>query len=139
MPHLSPNTPVLDGRLLPEVELGPLREKATQRRFTETPGHGVDPRQRPEHLSQTHPAGTIRRTMLVRRRARGRRRRGRAAGVLEVSNINALAISASLRMGFAFCVLDTRLHGGTESAGEQARAPPGRGRASFGAGRADQM
>jgi hypothetical protein len=59
--------------------------------------------------------------------------------VLEVSNIDAPAISAYLQMGFAFCGLETRLHGGTESDGEQARAPPGRGRASFGAGRADQM
>ncbi|NDU76714.1 GNAT family N-acetyltransferase [Actinomadura sp. DSM 109109] len=39
---------------------------------------------------------------------------------LEVSNINAPAISAYLRMGFAFCGLDTRLYDGTGSAGEQA-------------------
>ncbi|NYE13241.1 GNAT family N-acetyltransferase [Actinomadura citrea] len=39
---------------------------------------------------------------------------------LEVSNINAPAISAYLRMGFAFCGLDTRLYDATESAGEQA-------------------
>jgi ribosomal protein S18 acetylase RimI-like enzyme len=39
---------------------------------------------------------------------------------LEVSNINAPAISAYLRMGFAFCGLDTRLYDGTESAGERA-------------------
>ncbi|MEU5533721.1 GNAT family N-acetyltransferase [Streptomyces sp. NPDC020362] len=39
---------------------------------------------------------------------------------LEVSNINAPAIAAYLRMGFVFCGLDTTLYDGTESAGEQA-------------------
>ncbi|MEU9048813.1 GNAT family N-acetyltransferase [Streptomyces sp. NPDC048384] len=39
---------------------------------------------------------------------------------LEVSNINAPAIRAYLRMGFTFCGLDTSLYDGTESAGEQA-------------------
>ncbi|WP_258940356.1 GNAT family N-acetyltransferase [Actinomadura luteofluorescens] len=39
---------------------------------------------------------------------------------LEVSNINTPAINAYLKMGFAFCGLDTRLYDGTESAGEQA-------------------
>ncbi|MGW6738433.1 GNAT family N-acetyltransferase [Streptomyces sp. NPDC055013] len=39
---------------------------------------------------------------------------------LEVSNINAPAIRAYLRMGFSFCGLDTSLYDGTESAGEQA-------------------
>ncbi|HZF91481.1 GNAT family N-acetyltransferase [Streptomyces sp.] len=39
---------------------------------------------------------------------------------LEVSNINAPAIRAYLRMGFVFCGLDTSLYEGTRSAGEQA-------------------
>ncbi|MGW1289647.1 GNAT family N-acetyltransferase [Streptomyces sp. NPDC001118] len=39
---------------------------------------------------------------------------------LEVSNINAPAVRAYLRMGFAFCGLDTTLYDGTESAGERA-------------------
>ncbi|WP_328878391.1 GNAT family N-acetyltransferase [Streptomyces sp. NBC_00299] len=39
---------------------------------------------------------------------------------LEVSNINAPAIRAYLRMGFTFCGLDISLYDGTESAGEQA-------------------
>ncbi|MFJ5552928.1 GNAT family N-acetyltransferase [Streptomyces sp. NPDC093225] len=48
---------------------------------------------------------------------------------LEVSNVNAPAIDAYLRMGFAFCGLDASLYDGTESAGEQAlfmarRVPP---------------
>ncbi|OLZ62478.1 N-acetyltransferase [Streptomyces sp. IMTB 2501] len=39
---------------------------------------------------------------------------------LEVSNINAPAVRAYLRMGFGFCGLDTTLYDGTESAGERA-------------------
>ncbi|MBL1109610.1 GNAT family N-acetyltransferase [Streptomyces sp. 5-8] len=39
---------------------------------------------------------------------------------LEVSNVNAPAVHAYLRMGFAFCGLDTSLYDGTESAGERA-------------------
>ncbi|GAA3399061.1 GNAT family N-acetyltransferase [Streptomyces roseoviridis] len=39
---------------------------------------------------------------------------------LEVSNVNAPAVRAYLRWGFAFCGLDTSLYDGTESAGEQA-------------------
>jgi ribosomal protein S18 acetylase RimI-like enzyme len=39
---------------------------------------------------------------------------------LEVSNINAPAIRAYLRLGFVFCGLDTSLYDGTASAGEQA-------------------
>ncbi|WP_225823906.1 GNAT family N-acetyltransferase [Streptomyces naphthomycinicus] len=39
---------------------------------------------------------------------------------LEVSNVNAPAIQAYLRMGFVFCGLDTSLYDGTESAGETA-------------------
>ncbi|OIJ90030.1 N-acetyltransferase [Streptomyces sp. MUSC 14] len=39
---------------------------------------------------------------------------------LEVSNVNAPAIGAYLRMGFTFCGLDTSLYDGTESAGEVA-------------------
>ncbi|WP_369386912.1 GNAT family N-acetyltransferase [Streptomyces sp. CG1] len=39
---------------------------------------------------------------------------------LEVSNINAPAVRAYLRMGFVFCGLDTTLYDGTESAGERA-------------------
>ncbi|MFF7370263.1 GNAT family N-acetyltransferase [Streptomyces tricolor] len=39
---------------------------------------------------------------------------------LEVSNVNAPAIRAYLRMGFVFCGLDTSLYDGTPSAGEQA-------------------
>ncbi|MEU9034016.1 GNAT family N-acetyltransferase [Streptomyces sp. NPDC048352] len=39
---------------------------------------------------------------------------------LEVSNVNAPAIHAYRRMGFAFCGLDTTLYHGTESEGEQA-------------------
>src|SRR5207249_997548 len=37
---------------------------------------------------------------------------------LEVTNVNAPAIRAYQRMGFAFCGLDTSLYEGTESAGE---------------------
>ncbi|MCT9088928.1 GNAT family N-acetyltransferase [Streptomyces sp. ASQP_92] len=39
---------------------------------------------------------------------------------LEVTNINAPAIRAYRRMGFAFCGLDTALYEGTPSAGERA-------------------
>ncbi|MFI6515954.1 GNAT family N-acetyltransferase [Spirillospora sp. NPDC050679] len=39
---------------------------------------------------------------------------------LEVSNVNAPAVHAYRRMGFAFCGLDTALYEGTASAGEQA-------------------
>ncbi|MBI0295898.1 GNAT family N-acetyltransferase [Streptomyces sp. PRKS01-29] len=39
---------------------------------------------------------------------------------LEVTNINAPAIHAYLRMGFTFCGLDTTLYDDTESSGEQA-------------------
>ncbi|MEU7279037.1 GNAT family N-acetyltransferase [Streptomyces sp. NPDC045431] len=39
---------------------------------------------------------------------------------LEVTNINAPAIHAYLKMGFTFCGLDTTLYDGTQSAGEQA-------------------
>ncbi|MFI0810727.1 GNAT family N-acetyltransferase [Streptomyces echinatus] len=39
---------------------------------------------------------------------------------LEVSSVNAPAVRAYLRMGFAFCGLDTSLYEGTESAGERA-------------------
>nr|WP_255650238.1 GNAT family N-acetyltransferase [Frankia sp. ArI3] len=39
---------------------------------------------------------------------------------LEVTNINAPAIRAYLRMGFTFCGLDILLYEGTESAGERA-------------------
>ncbi|MFD7975240.1 GNAT family N-acetyltransferase [Streptomyces sp. NPDC059071] len=39
---------------------------------------------------------------------------------LEVSNVNAPAVRAYLRMGFAFCGLDTSLYDGTASAGEKA-------------------
>ncbi|MET9365343.1 GNAT family N-acetyltransferase [Streptomyces sp. NPDC006632] len=39
---------------------------------------------------------------------------------LEVTNVNAPAIRAYQRMGFAFCGLDTSLYSGTESEGETA-------------------
>ncbi|WP_308794206.1 GNAT family N-acetyltransferase [Streptomyces spinoverrucosus] len=39
---------------------------------------------------------------------------------LEVTNINAPAVRAYLRMGFTFCGLDTTLYDGTASTGEQA-------------------
>ncbi|MER5870715.1 GNAT family N-acetyltransferase [Streptomyces sp. NPDC002044] len=39
---------------------------------------------------------------------------------LEVSTVNAPAVHAYRRMGFAFCGLDTSLYGGTPAAGEQA-------------------
>ncbi|WP_411102622.1 GNAT family N-acetyltransferase [Streptomyces sp. cmx-4-9] len=39
---------------------------------------------------------------------------------LEVSSVNAPAVHAYRRMGFAFCGLDTALYGGTPAAGEQA-------------------
>jgi len=48
------------------------------------------------------------------------RERGAAHVWLEVSNINAPAVRAYLRMGFVFCGLDTSLYDGTRSAGEQA-------------------
>ncbi|MEU6590335.1 GNAT family N-acetyltransferase [Streptomyces sp. NPDC046881] len=48
------------------------------------------------------------------------RERGAGHLWLEVTNINAPAIHAYRRMGFAFCGLDTALYDGTPSAGEQA-------------------
>ncbi|OKK06176.1 streptothricin acetyltransferase [Streptomyces sp. CB03234] len=48
------------------------------------------------------------------------RERGAGHLWLEVTNINAPAIHAYRRMGFAFCGLDTSLYHGTPSEGEQA-------------------
>ncbi|MEU2391532.1 GNAT family N-acetyltransferase [Streptomyces sp. NPDC007369] len=48
------------------------------------------------------------------------RERGAGHIWLEVTNVNAPAIHAYRRMGFAFCGLDTALYQGTESEGEQA-------------------
>ncbi|MGW3465979.1 GNAT family N-acetyltransferase, partial [Streptomyces olivaceoviridis] len=48
------------------------------------------------------------------------RERGAGHLWLEVTNINAPAIHAYRRMGFAFCGLDTSLYDGTPSEGEQA-------------------
>ncbi|MEU6523493.1 GNAT family N-acetyltransferase [Streptomyces sp. NPDC046924] len=48
------------------------------------------------------------------------RERGARHLWLEVTNINAPAIHAYRRMGFAFCGLDTTLYDGTPSEGEQA-------------------
>lgn len=48
------------------------------------------------------------------------RERGAGHLWLEVTNVNAPAIHAYRRMGFAFCGLDTALYLGTESEGEQA-------------------
>lgn len=48
------------------------------------------------------------------------RERGAGHLWLEVTNINAPAIHAYRRMGFAFCGLDTTLYEGTPSKGEQA-------------------
>nr|WP_221494361.1 GNAT family N-acetyltransferase [Actinomadura coerulea] len=48
------------------------------------------------------------------------RERGAGHLWLEVTNINAPAIHAYRRMGFAFCGLDTALYDGTPAAGEQA-------------------
>ncbi|MFC9219976.1 GNAT family N-acetyltransferase [Streptomyces hygroscopicus] len=48
------------------------------------------------------------------------RERGAGHIWLEVTNINAPAIHAYRRMGFAFCGLDTALYEGTSSEGEQA-------------------
>ncbi|GHI50866.1 hypothetical protein Srubr_07120 [Streptomyces rubradiris] len=48
------------------------------------------------------------------------RERGAGHIWLEVTNINAPAIHAYRRMGFAFCGLDTTLYDGTPSRGEQA-------------------
>jgi ribosomal protein S18 acetylase RimI-like enzyme len=48
------------------------------------------------------------------------RERGAGHIWLEVTNINAPAIRAYRKMGFAFCGLDTALYDGTPSAGEQA-------------------
>ncbi|MFD3544603.1 GNAT family N-acetyltransferase [Streptomyces sp. NPDC058655] len=48
------------------------------------------------------------------------RERGAGHIWLEVTNINAPAIHAYRRMGFAFCGLDASLYEGTSSAGEQA-------------------
>ncbi|KOT31773.1 streptothricin acetyltransferase [Streptomyces caelestis] len=48
------------------------------------------------------------------------RERGAGHIWLEVTNINAPAIHAYRRMGFAFCGLDTTLYEGTPSKGEQA-------------------
>ncbi|MFJ5777031.1 GNAT family N-acetyltransferase [Streptomyces sp. NPDC093094] len=48
------------------------------------------------------------------------RERGARHLWLEVTSVNAPAIHAYRRMGFAFCGLDTALYDGTPSAGEQA-------------------
>ncbi|MGI5163899.1 GNAT family N-acetyltransferase [Spirillospora sp. CA-253888] len=48
------------------------------------------------------------------------RERGAGHLWLEVSNVNAPAVRAYRRMGFAFCGLDTALYEGTASAGERA-------------------
>ncbi|RSS81371.1 GNAT family N-acetyltransferase [Streptomyces sp. WAC06614] len=48
------------------------------------------------------------------------RERGAGHVWLEVTNVNAPAIHAYRRMGFAFCGLDTALYQGTESEGEHA-------------------
>ncbi len=48
------------------------------------------------------------------------RERGAAHLWLEVSTVNAPAVHAYRRMGFALCGLDTALYDGTASAGEQA-------------------
>ncbi|MEU7049686.1 GNAT family N-acetyltransferase [Streptomyces eurythermus] len=48
------------------------------------------------------------------------RERGAGHIWLEVTNVNAPAIHAYRRMGFAFCGLDTTLYDGTPSQGEQA-------------------
>ncbi|MDX2391713.1 MULTISPECIES: GNAT family N-acetyltransferase [unclassified Streptomyces] len=48
------------------------------------------------------------------------RERGAGHVWLEVTNINAPAIHAYRRLGFAFCGLDTTLYQGTESEGEHA-------------------
>ncbi|MFJ6663059.1 GNAT family N-acetyltransferase [Streptomyces sp. NPDC091383] len=48
------------------------------------------------------------------------RERGAGHLWLEVTNVNAPAIHAYRRMGFAFCGLDTSLYDGTPSEGEQA-------------------
>ncbi|MFG2622635.1 GNAT family N-acetyltransferase [Streptomyces sp. NPDC048507] len=48
------------------------------------------------------------------------RERGAGHLWLEVSNVNAPAIHAYRRLGFAFCGLDTALYEGTGSRGEQA-------------------
>ncbi|GAA3863191.1 hypothetical protein GCM10022227_20530 [Streptomyces sedi] len=48
------------------------------------------------------------------------RERGAGHAWLEVTHINAPAIRAYRKMGFAFCGLDTSLYAGTESANEQA-------------------
>ncbi|MFF3430592.1 GNAT family N-acetyltransferase [Streptomyces sp. NPDC002602] len=48
------------------------------------------------------------------------RERGAGHVWLEVTNVNAPAIHAYQRLGFAFCGLDTTLYQGTESEGEQA-------------------
>ncbi|WP_149183654.1 GNAT family N-acetyltransferase [Streptomyces sp. TRM49041] len=48
------------------------------------------------------------------------RERGAGHIWLEVTNVNAPAIHAYRRMGFAFCGLDTALYEGTASEGEQA-------------------
>ncbi|AZM87952.1 MULTISPECIES: GNAT family N-acetyltransferase [Streptomyces] len=48
------------------------------------------------------------------------RERGAGHIWLEVTNVNAPAIHAYRRMGFAFCGLDTALYHGTESEGEHA-------------------
>ncbi|MFJ7205048.1 GNAT family N-acetyltransferase [Streptomyces sp. NPDC098789] len=48
------------------------------------------------------------------------RERGAGHVWLEVTNVNAPAVHAYRRMGFAFCGLDTTLYQGTESEGEHA-------------------
>lgn len=57
---------------------------------------------------------------LMGRAAEFGRERGAGHLWLEVTNVNAPAIHAYRRLGFAFCGLDTALYDGTHSAGEQA-------------------
>ncbi|GAA1560699.1 MULTISPECIES: GNAT family N-acetyltransferase [Streptomyces] len=57
---------------------------------------------------------------LIRHAVDFARERGAGHLWLEVTNVNAPAIHAYRRMGFAFCGLDTALYQGTESEGEHA-------------------
>ncbi len=70
-------------------------------------------------VSPTHRGRGIGTALMERALAHGRELSARTAW-LEVTNVNAPAVRAYRRMGFALCGLDTSLYVGTESEGETA-------------------
>ncbi|MEU3752399.1 GNAT family N-acetyltransferase [Streptomyces olivoreticuli] len=70
-------------------------------------------------VSPTHRGRGIGTALMERALAHGRELSARTAW-LEVTNVNAPAVRAYRRLGFALCGLDTSLYVGTESEGETA-------------------